>query len=502
MIRHLLTIGLIACASAVGTCASHAEVATQPPDLSPEWTKTEKFVWSKLLEGKTADLDDADNCPDGRPTPRDDHDPRWKNDCRKIHASFLDDVLTRKPWRDAIPHQGVRIKGGDVVGDVDLEGAELVSEISIESSRFEDSISISYAHTPRLISLSGTLVIGAFDASGFHSDSDLWLRDGTVVRQNVILRSTKIGGNLDMDGAIVVGQIAGQALEVGKSFFMRDARSFGAVSLVYARLDSSFDLRGATLADIDLSGASIAGELALAGTCPGSTWHGTPGKFVGLTLRNAKVGSLMDAEQVWPNQGRLFLDGFTLSRLPSFCGATSSEMLARGMDWWDHWARLDSGSKSAPYIQLANAFTAIGDREAANDIRFLGRVRERQAQTRWWPWLGAMALEYVAGFGIGTHTFRVLYWIIDLTIVGAAVLWLTVPAASAPNRGRLWCFGASLSRLLPIIEVNKEFTDFFNDPTRTNLKGWQTTVFSILGLLGWGLGAILIAAVSGLTQNP
>jgi hypothetical protein len=82
------------------------------------------------------------------------------------------------------------------------------------------------------------------------------------------------------------------------------------------------------------------------------------------------------------------------------------------------------------------------------------------------------------------------------------VLWLTVPAARMGHRGRIWCFGASLSRLLPIIEINKEFSDFFNDPERTRLKGWQAFAFSALGMIGWILGGILVVAVSGLTQNP
>ena len=74
--------------------------------------------------------------------------------------------------------------------------------------------------------------------------------------------------------------------------------------------------------------------------------------------------------------------------------------------------------------------------------------------------------------------------------------------ARQSNRGRLWCFGASRSRRLPFTKINKEFTEFFNDPTRTNLTNWQTALFSALGPVGWVLGVILIAAVSGLTQSP
>jgi hypothetical protein len=53
-----------------------------------------------------------------------------------------------------------------------------------------------------------------------------------------------------------------------------------------------------------------------------------------------------------------------------------------------------------------------------------------------------------------------------------------------------------------VIEINKEFTDFFNDPDRVRLNAWQSFAFSGLGIVGWELGAILIAAMSSLTQNP
>ena len=69
------------------------------------------------------------------------------------------------------------------------------------------------------------------------------------------------------------------------------------------------------------------------------------------------------------------------------------------------------------------------------------------------------------------------------------------------QHGFVWCFGASLARLLPVIEINKEFTAFFDDPKRERLTGWQSFIFNAMGIVGFVLGAILLAAVSGLTQS-
>jgi hypothetical protein len=63
------------------------------------------------------------------------------------------------------------------------------------------------------------------------------------------------------------------------------------------------------------------------------------------------------------------------------------------------------------------------------------------------------------------------------------------------------CQHPQLARLLPGIEGNKEFTEFFSDPKRERLSGRQSFIFSAMGIVGFVLGAILIAAVSGLTQG-
>jgi hypothetical protein len=40
-----------------------------------------------------------------------------------------------------------------------------------------------------------------------------------------------------------------------------------------------------------------------------------------------------------------------------------------------------------------------------------------------------------------------------------------------------------------------------NDPERKRLTGWQSFIFSVIGIVGFVLAAILSAAVSGLTQS-
>jgi hypothetical protein len=99
-----------------------------------------------------------------------------------------------------------------------------------------------------------------------------------------------------------------------------------------------------------------------------------------------------------------------------------------------------------------------------------------------------------------------------LVLVGTVILWFAPGVLSVgPRRvaklcgprqsSPLWCFGASLQKVLPLITLNEEFGDFFNDPKRERLHAWQHVAFGVLALCGWALGLFVVAAFSGLIQS-
>jgi uncharacterized protein YjbI with pentapeptide repeats len=413
--------------------------------------------------------------------------------------------------------------------DVNLRSAKVTGDLSMTGASFRDSISANSLEVGRdlymnsdaqnkasfkEVNLTGAKVTGnvsmidagidgALTAGMLQVGRSLFMGSTTQNKagfKEVILIGAKVAGDIFMPGASFDGTLYADSLQVGGNMYMRDAHCADDVDMGLAHVGGNLELRGANLAGFQLSGASIAGSLQLGQSQKSNVWTGV------LNLRDAHVGYVADAKEgAWPAQGQLQLDGFTFGHLGGFEGESGPEMRARGMKWWDNWARLDPDYSPTPYARLAAEFANSGDRDAADDIRYLGREREREEACKE-TWLRSScllqtALGYVAGYGIGAHTFIVLYWVVGLGLIGAALLWWTVPAARTKQRGKLWCFGASLARLLPVIEINKEFTEFFDDPERERLTGWQTFIFSAMGMVGFVLGAILIAAVSGLTQS-
>ena len=294
----------------------------------------------------------------------------------------------------------------------------------------------------------------------------------TIFKKDVNLNGAKITGTFDVNGASFEGKVNADSLKVGGDLFMRYACHADKGVMAFANVGGNLDLRSASLADADFSGASVAGELRLGGQkfphC--RTGSGTPPDV--LNLRNAKVGNLMVASDALTAPQWLRLDGFSFGRVGGFEGDTEPQQRRRSIKWWDNWARLDPDYSPTPYAQLAAAFTNSGDRDAANDIRYLDRARQREVACEE-TWLRGScvlqtALGAVAGYGIGSHTFIVLPWVLGFWLAGAALLWWTVPAAK--HKGAVWCCCASLAQLLPVIPINKELTAFFDDPERARLK--------------------------------
>jgi hypothetical protein len=201
------------------------------------------------------------------------------------------------------------------------------------------------------------------------------------------------------------------------------------------------------------------------------------------------------------------LEGFRYDRLGGLQGVGRDDMRNRSTAEWKDWLARDRVFSTQPYTQLASALAAAGHRDTADAIQLAGRERERGEVCSNWDrpvscaWL--TFLSYVAGYGIGLYTFFVLLWVLGLTVFVADILWYS---PNARRQGYWWRVGASLHRLLPIIELSKEFTNFFDNAPpqfdeQPNLTRRQSAYFAVHAIAGWVLGFFLIAAMGGIIQK-
>ena len=366
---------------------------------------------------------------------------------------------------------------------------------------------------------------------------------------NFLLGKAEFGGDVALDRANVRGQVnlegakfspdavlSVENLHVGQDFYFRYVESTRPINAISLSVGGSFDLSGSTLGGIDLSGASVGGDLRLGGTYSGgkeawTKWAAPDGARPQAMLRNTRVGNLQDDSRSWDGAD-LVLEGFIYGHLGGVAGVNRQDMRYRSVKWWRNWLRHDPVYSPQPYTQLASVLAASGNSEAASKIRYAGRERQRTELLRgcafWHPtaatattappppcdpagWLGLSVLQVTVGYGIGSYTFRAVLWTLGLTVAGTIILAFAPGvrgSAYLVDRGRaprqkplLWCFGAALNHVLPVVTLNPEFNDFFNDSKRERLYAWQQVAFAILALCGWALSFFVIAALSGLTQG-
>jgi hypothetical protein len=110
-------------------------------------------------------------------------------------------------------------------------------------------------------------------------------------------------------------------------------------------------------------------------------------------------------------------------------------------------------------------------------------------------------LRLVAGYGIGSYAFRSAYWALALALLGSVIMRFWVKGVAEANHGWFWCLGASLNRLLPVLNLKKEFADFFDDRAINQFTPQQDFFFTVLGLLGWMVGAFVLAAMATITHG-
>jgi hypothetical protein len=384
--------------------------------------------------------------------------------------------------------EGAAVRGGKLV----LIGAKVESNLEMDGSTFENGI----------------------QADNLQVGGNLFLREGAAVRgSELVLVGAKVGGDLDMGDSTFENGVHANSMLINGHLYLRNSTFAQSPEISFSRIEGRLDLSGATLPSLNLSNTVVVHDFGLA---PRPQW----GEKAQLILRNAQVGAVQDqvdddGKDSWPghldHQGSLDLQGFVYDRLGGYGGEQS--MLQRDAAWFEGWLARDPTFTRQPYQQLAAVFRAAGDPDRADAVLYA--ARDRELAWKWhegecgyglglvrlrgecWEAAGLGLLRITIGYGLGSGFFLILVWVAVFTALGVFVLWFSLAARA---KGLLWRVGASLDHLLPIVELNKEFTDFFDDPKHERLAGWQLAYFAVQALIGYVLASFVVAGLAGLTQ--
>lgn len=213
----------------LGACLGSrgADAAGECPQAPPEsWTRTETAAWESLLRGEEFDAETF--------SPE-------RIDRRFVRGSFVRTILTCEALTASLSQFGVALRGVVIPETVDLRLAEVLVRFSCIDCLLAKIDGRKSAWRKALI-LDGSMLRDGLDLGSARFDDEVRAR-GLQSDSDVLLDQASVSGGLDLRGLRSPGRLS-----------MRDGQVGGKL-----RLD------GAQLAELDLGGATIDGQLILSG---------------------------------------------------------------------------------------------------------------------------------------------------------------------------------------------------------------------------------------------
>jgi hypothetical protein len=389
-----------------------------------------------------------------------------------------------------------------------LQHAEIYKDAKAESIDFTNAVFNGN------LEIAGLTVANRWKGKGLHVDGNLFIKDSIISGNDespLDLSHAHIGEDLDLTSTRFVYsglptmQNAGVTTAPQKQINRIIAVPHKPVNMTFVRIGANLDLSNATLSLLDLSDAYVEAEFRLANDDgsnltqwrpdptppPASTAAASADRRCDTSIRlvNAHAGTLILTNLgAWPMC--IELNGFEYSRLGSLHRAVAEP---RGGDVaqtkspedslreWRQWLERDSSYRSQPYQQLARVMAAEGDRDNAAAIQYFAREQERAMACKngeYGTCFALTALWAMAGYGIGNYTWRAVYWVLGLTVVGSIFVF---SVRDARRRGLFWPVGASIEKLLPYVQLDPSFTNFFE--RQEGFRWWHKVVFCALALM-------------------
>ena len=201
-----------------------------------KWTEAEKWAWKRICEGQTANFNrnswykwakykkiipetlKRETLDPKNPK----HNKKWTESERILRLRFLKTILLNEPFRSAIPHRGVRIFGAYFKRGIDLEDASIERPLSIQNSLIEGRVRMSRFETSKIVSFNGSKFRNLLYMRSASIGGDLIIRRADF--ETVVMRGTKIDGQLDMRSSKFKGKLDMNSTSVEDNMLMRSYR--------------------------------------------------------------------------------------------------------------------------------------------------------------------------------------------------------------------------------------------------------------------------------------
>ena len=283
-------------------------------------------------------------------------------------------------FREADIGGTLRMPSASIGGDLDFRGGEFANVILL-AAEIGDNLILEDAR------IRGSLDLGISTIGG-----NLYLHHSAAA--GVSMRAAEIGRRLSIVGGGIPGGLDLYASAIGGSVFIQGAR-LPAVYAANASIGSDFEVQGAQLRYMELTGSKVGGALRFGAPGWEIDWVGCgvdrdERPAPRLSLLNVTADALHDTVATWPDCLERELEGLAYVRLDGLAAGDreGAPVHARGSERYIRWLAADRSFSLRPYRQLAHVLEEAGYGTMAGDVRYAGRKRERSelgpGDLRWW----------------------------------------------------------------------------------------------------------------------
>lgn len=222
----------------------------------PSWADQEKWAWSMISNGKSADFTKSEEIDDFgfKPNPE-------INEDRVLSSKFLQSILLDEEYYQSI-RRNLEIIGATFYDEVNLESQTIQFPISLTKCQFQNAINLNYLRSEWTVDFANSKFLKVLSLNSVDINGNLILRGASIFELD--LRHANIRGQISLVESQIEDKLKMNSLIVSRGLLMNSLKASNYVDMVYASVGETLNMDGCTFNEkLNLNNLTVGKSLSM-----------------------------------------------------------------------------------------------------------------------------------------------------------------------------------------------------------------------------------------------